>query len=52
MKTHETLWGLTEHAQGAVLQGNRDKNFEQALAAVVAEVQRIAWPAAADPAKN
>ena len=52
VKTHETLWGLTEHAQGAVLQGNRDKNFEQALAVVVAEVQRIAGPAAADPAKN
>ena len=52
VKTHETLWGLTEHAQGAVLQGNRDKNFEQALAAVVAEVQRIAGPAAADPTKN
>jgi len=51
-KTHQTLWGLTEHAQGAVLQGNRDKNFEQALAAVVAEVQRIAGPAAADPTKN
>jgi hypothetical protein len=49
-KTHETLWGLTEHAQGAVLQSNRDKNFEQAMAAVVAEVQRIAGPAA--PAKN
>jgi hypothetical protein len=45
-KTHETLWGLTEHAQGAVLQSNRDKNFEQAMAAVVAEVQRIAGPAA------
>ena len=51
-ETHETVWGLTEHAQGAVLQGNRDKNFEQALAAVVAEVRRIAGPAAADPAKN
>jgi hypothetical protein len=49
-KTHETLWGLTEHAQGAVLQSNRDKNFEQAMAAVVAEVQRIAGTAAA--AKN
>jgi hypothetical protein len=51
-KTHETLWGLTEHAQGAVLLSNRDKNFEQALAAIVAEVQRIAGPAAADRAKN
>jgi hypothetical protein len=51
-KTHETLWGLTEHAQGAVLQSNRDKNFAQAMAAVVAEVQRIAGPAPTDPAKN
>jgi hypothetical protein len=41
---------LTEHAQGAVLQSNRDKNFELAMAAVVAQVQRIAGPAA--PAKN
>lgn len=52
LKTHETLWGVTEHAQEAALQGNRDKNFEQALAAIVAEVQRIAGPAAADTAKN
>jgi len=50
-KTNETLWGLTEHARRAVLQSNRDKNFEQALAAVVAEMQRIAGPAAG-PAKN
>jgi hypothetical protein len=50
VKTRETLWGLTEHMQGAVLQSNRDKNFELAMAAVVAQVQRIAGPAA--PAKN
>jgi hypothetical protein len=50
-KTHQTLWGITEHAQGAVLQGNRDKNFELAMAAVVAEVQRIAGSAPV-PAKN
>jgi hypothetical protein len=49
-KTRETLWGLTEHAQGALLQSNRDRNFEQAMAAVVAEVQRIAGPAV--PVKN
>jgi hypothetical protein len=47
-KTHETLWGLTEHAKGAVGQSNRDKNFEEALAAVVAEVKRIAGTAAAN----
>jgi hypothetical protein len=49
-KTHETLWGVTKHVQGAVLQGNRDKNFDQAIASSVLEVQRIAGPAA--PAKN
>ncbi len=42
--THETLWGLTEHAETALLQGNRDKNFEQALAGIVAELHRIAGP--------
>ena len=54
VKTHETLWGLTEHAQTAVLQGNRDKNFEQALAGIVSELRRIAGPeqAAAPSQKN
>jgi hypothetical protein len=52
VKTHEGLWALTEHVQSAMLQGNRDKNFEQAFVAVVAEVQRIAGQAAAVPAKN
>lgn len=45
MKTHETLWGLTEHAQTAILQGNRDKNFEQALEGILSELRRIAGPA-------
>jgi hypothetical protein len=36
---------LTEHAQTAILQGNRDKNFEQALAAILSEVRKIAGPA-------
>ena len=51
-KTQQTLWGLTEHVQAAVLQGNRDKNLEQALAEIVAELQRIAGPAVVAPAKN
>jgi hypothetical protein len=45
VKTHETLWGLTEHAQTAILQGNRDKNFEQALGGILSELRRIAGPA-------
>ena len=54
VKTHVILWGLTEHAQTAVLQGNRDKNFEQALAATLSEVRRIAGLAqlAAQPPGN
>lgn len=49
-QTHETLWGLTEHAQTAILQGNRDKNFEQALGGILSELRRIAGPGQA-PAK-
>jgi hypothetical protein len=52
LKTHQTLWGRTEHAQAAVLQSNRDNNFEQALSAIVAEVKRIAGPGTAASAKN
>ncbi len=41
-KSNALLWGLTQHAQWAILQGNRDRNFDQALARVVAEVERVA----------
>jgi hypothetical protein len=47
MQTHTTLWGLTEHAQAAVLQGNRDKNFEQALFGIMFELRKITEPARA-----
>jgi len=43
-RAHETLWGLTVHAQTAILQSNRDKNFEQALAGILSELRRIAGP--------
>lgn len=45
VKTQVMLWGLTEHAQTAILQGNRDKNFEQALTAILSELRRIAGSA-------
>jgi hypothetical protein len=35
------LWGFTEHAQWALLQGNRDKNFDLALAKIVGDVQAL-----------
>jgi hypothetical protein len=52
VKTRQTLWALTEHPQTAVLKNNRDNNFAQAMAALVAEAKRIAGPVAAGPAKN
>ena len=48
-KTNAVLWGITQHVQNAILLGNRDKNFSQALTAVVAEVKRIAIPSGAPP---
>ena len=40
-KSNTLLWGFTEHAQWAILQGNRARNFDQALAKVVAQLQKI-----------
>jgi hypothetical protein len=45
--TRVTLWTLTEHVQFAVLQGNRDKNFDQALAALVNDLKNVAGQPAA-----
>jgi len=45
-KTNAILWGFTEHAAWAILKGNRDKNFDQCMAKVVADVQRLAQQAA------
>jgi hypothetical protein len=30
-KTHITLWNFAEYVRGAILLGNRDKNFDQAM---------------------
>lgn len=40
-KTNALLWRMTEHIQWAILQGNRDKNFDQTLAKVVGRVQAL-----------
>ena len=42
LKTHVLLWTFTEHVQPALLQGNRDKNFDQAMAALVNDVRNVA----------
>jgi hypothetical protein len=46
-KTHVTLWNLIEYVRGAMLLGNRDKNFDQAMNTIVGRVKAMAVPAAA-----
>jgi hypothetical protein len=46
-KTHVTLWTLTEYVRGAVLLGNRDKNFDYAMNAIVNRMKALEVPTAA-----
>jgi hypothetical protein len=41
-RTNAMLWGITEHVRWAILQGNLDKNFDQAMAKFVGDVQALA----------
>jgi hypothetical protein len=43
-KTHITLWNITEYMQGAMLLGNRDKNFDQAMTTVIARLKGLTVP--------
>ena len=43
-KTHVTLWNITEYVRGALLLGNRDKNFDQAMNTVVARLKALMLP--------
>ncbi|HEX4486858.1 MAG TPA: hypothetical protein VH088_11355 [Terriglobales bacterium] len=43
-KSNALLWAFTEHVQWAILQGNRDKNFEQALSRIVSDLQSLTIP--------
>ena len=43
-KTHATLWNITEYVRGALLLGNRDKNFNQAMNTVVARLKALMLP--------
>jgi hypothetical protein len=47
-KTNALLWAFTEHAAWAILQGNRDRNFDQALARIVSDVQGLSASADAN----
>lgn len=45
-KTNALLWTVIEHVQWAILHGNRDKNFDLAMARLVSDVQGLAARAA------
>lgn len=46
-KTNVTLWSFTEYVRGAVLLGNRDKNFDYAMTAIVNRMKALEGPAVA-----
>jgi len=41
-KTNVVLWNLTEYVRGAILLGNRDKNFDQAMNTIVTRMKSLA----------
>ncbi len=40
-KANALLWGFTEHVSWAMLQSNRDKNFDQAAARVALDIESL-----------
>lgn len=42
--SHYVLWTLTEPVPKALFQRNNDKNFDQAVAALAADLQKLAGP--------
>jgi len=51
-KSTAILWGFTEHVQWAILRGNRDKNFDLAMARIVADTQKLSAQSTADDSKK
>jgi hypothetical protein len=50
-KINALLWAYNQHMEWAVLQSNRDKNFDQALARLVTDVAGLTARAAAATAQ-
>ena len=48
-KTRVTLWNFTEYVRGAILLGNRDKNFDQAMNTIVSRVKNLMTPPPPQP---
>lgn len=40
-KTNAILWGVAEHAEWAILQSNRNKNFDKAMSKLIGDVQTL-----------
>jgi len=40
-KTPIKLWTLSEHVRGAILLGNRDKNFDEAMSTIVSRMKNL-----------
>jgi hypothetical protein len=51
-KTHVTLWAFTEYIESAILAGNREKNFVQGMAGIVADAKSLSTFSTVVPAKN
>lgn len=51
-KTHITLWSFVEYVRGAILLGNRDKNFDQAMNSIVSRLKLFAGPPASSASRN
>jgi hypothetical protein len=52
-KTHVTLWTITEYVGGALLAGNREKNYQQGMERLVADLRSLTSSAPlAAPANN
>jgi hypothetical protein len=51
-KTNALLWGITEHAQWAILQGNRERNFDQTLTRLVRQLGAASHPKVAPASRR
>ncbi|MGA3039653.1 MAG: hypothetical protein ABSF54_02555 [Bryobacteraceae bacterium] len=41
-KTNVVLWGFSEYVQSAMLKGNRDKEFDRSMSAIVDDIKNLA----------
>lgn len=49
VRTRLVLWGITQHVQPAMLEGNRDKNFDRAMTALMSSLKLLVAGPSAPP---